>query len=303
MDLKPAIVAGPQKEKLNENLEVIDLGKIELKNGQSETLRLVRFAGKNDLGTWMGLFVPDGKEEVWDKWLERSGFKDKSVNIQLDPVKRERLRLLSRTNLSPIHIFNLAMNHDMDLTEIVEYYSRVKGPTMLAIGSEQSEQGKSTLTAIEGERWGGSDVFTADIFAKDNAGELNRILRDSGWDGKDVSQAFEIIAGTREWEKLAGVCFGDYLNLFWEKWTNTFRFMIIDLPGMKMENGQPTRQTDAMDALRMAIPCYEIPPLERKGNGFDKDYQEVVTEGYYKAIKDTWNFDKERRMGLRKLLE
>ncbi len=302
MDLKATVDMTAPKDKLNENLEFIELGNIELKSGKKETVRLVRFAGKNDQGTWMGLFIPEGREDGWDKWLEGSGYKDKAVMVDLDPIKKERLKILARTNLPPIFIFNLAMNTEVDLAEIMEKYSYIKGPAMLTIGSSRSEQGKSTLTAIEGEKWG-SAVVTADIFAKDNGETLKNILKESGWDGKEVNKAFEIISANREWQKLSGVSFGDYINLLWDKWTNTFSFMIIDLPGMKIENGGPTRLTDGMDVLRMAIPCYEIPMVDKKVGGFDADYQEIITEGYYQAIKDTWHLDEERVAGLRNLLQ
>lgn len=292
------------KEKIINHLDIVNLGGIDLSNSVRENVKLVKFVDLDNQGFWLGLFIPEGEEEDFGKWLDGSGFGNKIVQNDLDIIKQDRISQLLKTNLAPVFVFDKGLNSEEDFGLLVEEYSHVGGPAMLGIGSDLSERGKSTLAAIVSRMWH-SDLVTGDLFAGDNGGALYKILESGGWSGMDVKEAFNLIEQNRHWEKLRGKSYQGFIDDLWNKWANTSNFMVIDWPAMKKDSeGRNTRPTDWLDAMKWALPCFLIPDLSRvTDNGYDDKYMQSLIDGYCRAIKSTWNLDQDRVKGLRKIFE
>jgi hypothetical protein len=157
---------------------------------------------------------------------------------------------------------------------------------------------------VESLKWGDA-VVSGDIFSADNAERLVAALTEAGWSTElSDEEVLQLFRASRNGEKLEAQGLPEFNDKLWKARCEHTGLLLVDQPGMKKDDNKgDTRPTNGFDTLRWAIPTYEMPGNTRPdGQKYDLDYARAVVEGFYKAIRDTWNLDKQRVAGLRKLL-
>lgn len=297
------------KEKLVGALTVVGLGEINPRGSEREQVVLLKFSGKGDNNQWLGIFVDDNKEDQWESWLSGSGYGVvmESNLGELSVDQRKRLSRLSETNLPPVFIFHLALNSQVDIDPIVEKYSGLNhGPGMIGVASEQSGQGKTTISIIHAARSNVANMASAAVFAEEESTVAVEQLRNMNWDGFDVQKAIEVIGETRTVERnSAPRDLGQILDDLWEVWSNTPSGyeLVVDLPGVHVDNGVSSRLFDAMDLLRMAMPSYTVTGEKVQGKPeFDVGHHYRNTMAFLDALTKKWRLDEGRTECLRNLI-
>lgn len=297
------------KEKLAGALTVVGLGEISPRKKEHEQVALLKFAGKGDADSWLGVFMDEGNRDQWESWLTDSGYGvvDETTLDELSADQRNRLSRLSETNIPPIFIFHLALNSQVDLDPIIEKYSGLNyGPGMMGIASEQSGQGKTTISIVHAARSRMANMVSAAVFAEEESVVAVEQLKNMEWDKFSAQMAIEVISESRSTERASEPrSLGEILDDLWDAWSNTpagFE-LIVDLPGVHKDNGVNSRLLDGMDLLGMAMPSYVVrgEKIQEK-TGFDAGHYYRNTMAFLDALTKKWRLDEGRTESLRNIL-
>lgn len=297
------------KEKLAGALTVVGLGEISPRKNEHEQVALLRFDGKGDVDSWLGVFMDESNKVQWESWLADSGYGvvDETTLDVLSVDQRNRLSRLSETNIPPIFIFHLALNSQIDLDPIIEKYSGLNyGPGMMGIASEQSGQGKTTIAIIHAARSGAATMVSAAVFAEEESVVAIDQLKNMEWDKFNARMAIEVISESRSTERASDPrSLGEILDDLWEAWSNTpagFE-LIVDLPGVHKDDGVNSRFLDGIDLLRMAMPSYVVTGEKVQGmSGFDAEHHYRNITAFLSAMSKKWRLDEGRTGCLRNIL-